>query len=124
MPTADGRDKSLAASRARLARMVGRDATDADDAAWRDLAAWFAEAQLRQLGDAAMLVASRGAAGGIGADAVLVGAGVGQHVVQCLAQRLGRGYVAFADLLDEAARAWIGHCAPAIAVALLADQPA
>ena len=39
MGTADGRDKTVEASRARLARMVGADAADADDAAWHALAA-------------------------------------------------------------------------------------
>ena len=47
MPTADGREKTVAASRARLARMVGRDAASAPAATWQALAAWFAEAQLR-----------------------------------------------------------------------------
>ncbi len=121
MPTADGRDKSPAASRARLARMVGRDAADASDAAWHDLAGWFAEVQLRQLADAAMLIASRRS---ISAEAKLVGAGVGRYVAARLAQRLGRGYVEFAELAGESARAWLGHCAPAVAVALLGDQTA
>ena len=120
MPAADGRDKSPAASRARLARMVGRDAGDADDAAWRGLAAWFAEAQLRRLADAAMLIASRG---GIGEGAVLVGAGVGQHVAARLAGRLGRDYVAFAALLGDGAGQNAGNCAPAAALALLAVTP-
>ena len=60
MPTADGRDKTVAASRARMARMVGRDAADADDATWTALARWFAEAQMRTITDAAMLVLSQG----------------------------------------------------------------
>ncbi len=59
MATADGREKTIAASRGRLARMVGRDAGDASPEAWRALAAWLAEAQLRQVMDAASLVLSR-----------------------------------------------------------------
>src|ERR1700736_1267518 len=47
MDAADGREKTKAASRARLARMVGRDSGEADDAAWVSLAQFFAEAQLR-----------------------------------------------------------------------------
>ena len=39
MATADGREKSFAASCARLARMVGRDAADASEAQWHALAA-------------------------------------------------------------------------------------
>ena len=34
MPTADGRAKTIGASRARLARMLGSDASDADDQTW------------------------------------------------------------------------------------------
>ena len=47
MPTADGREKTVEASRARLARMIGREADDADAPEWDGLAAWFAEAQIR-----------------------------------------------------------------------------
>ena len=60
MATADGREKSAAASRARLARMIGHEAEDAPDAAWEALAAWFAEAQIRDITDAAYLRLSRG----------------------------------------------------------------
>ncbi len=119
LTSADGRDKSLAASRARLARMVGRDATNASDTDWRDLAAYFAEAQLRQIADAAMLLISRGA---VIPEARLVSAGIGRHVIVRLADRLGRDCADFADLLDESARTRLSDCAPAIAVALLADQ--
>ena len=59
MSTADGREKTVEASRARLARMVGREADEGADAEWTGLAAWFAEAQLRQIADAALLRLSR-----------------------------------------------------------------
>jgi len=59
MASADGRAKTAEASRARLARMVGRDAADANAASWRALAAWFAEMQLRDIEDGARLVLSR-----------------------------------------------------------------
>lgn len=121
MPAADGREKTAAASRARLARMVGRDAGDMTEAAWRDLAAWFAEAQLRRIADGALLALSRTA---LARDAPVVAAGVGGHLAARLAERLGRGCVAFADLAeaDAAARDWAGSCAPAVAVALLAAE--
>src|SRR5207253_172648 len=45
MTTADGRPKTLAASRARLARMLGRDADERQQ--WTVPARWFAEAQIR-----------------------------------------------------------------------------
>jgi probable H4MPT-linked C1 transfer pathway protein len=118
MATTDGRDKTIAASRARLARMVGRDAAEADDAAWERLAAWFAEAQMRAVIDGAMLVSSAGRAR---RDAPIVGAGIGAGVVREIARRLGRAFVAFESLLDVApqARAAASPCAPAAALALL-----
>jgi probable H4MPT-linked C1 transfer pathway protein len=118
MPTADGREKTPAASRARLARMVGCDASDAAEADWTALAQWFAEAQLRQIADAAMLVASRTP---LDAAVPVVGAGIGGRVAEQLAHRLARDYVAFDTLLDVAAhaRADARCCAPAAALALL-----
>lgn len=119
MPSADGRAKTLAASRARIARMVGRDAADAPDRVWHDLAAWFAEMQLRQLHDSALLVLSHGS---LAQDAPIIGAGIGICILQSLATRLGRRYLTFADLMPTAtAREWIDRCAPAVAVGLLAD---
>ena len=56
MATADGREKTVAASRARLARMLGSDASDANDETWTLVARWFAESQLRAIADAATLV--------------------------------------------------------------------
>jgi uncharacterized hydantoinase/oxoprolinase family protein len=118
MSTADGRDKTVAASCARLARMVGRDAADADAAAWEALAAWFAEAQLRAIIDGAMLVLS---AGRLAHDAPVVGAGIGSGIARAVAHRLGRAFIAFETLLDAApqAREAASLCAPAAALALL-----
>jgi (4-(4-[2-(gamma-L-glutamylamino)ethyl]phenoxymethyl)furan-2-yl)methanamine synthase len=122
MTTADGRAKTVAASRARLARMVGRDAGDADDAAWRLLAQWFAEAQIREVSDGALLVLSRAR---LPDDAPVVGAGIGNSVLREVARRLGRTYVAFETLLDvaPAARERASHCAPAAALAALTSLP-
>ncbi|HLN08807.1 MAG TPA: hydantoinase/oxoprolinase family protein [Xanthobacteraceae bacterium] len=121
MTTADGRDKTRGSSRARLARIVGRDAADLDDAAWLELARWFAEAQMRTVTDAAMLVLSRGH---LPADAAVVGAGIGETVLHELARRLGRPYVSFVSFLDVApdTARWASHCAPAAALAVLASQ--
>jgi probable H4MPT-linked C1 transfer pathway protein len=122
MPTADGREKTPAASRARLARMVGRDAADADDWQWRGLARWLAEAQLHAVADGAMLVLSRA---NLDPDAPVVGAGTGIAVIAELARRLGRAYVPFEGLLDAppAVRTRASHCAPAAALAVLASHP-
>ena len=53
-PSADGKEKTVAGSIARLARMVGRDAADLLPGEWRDVAAWFSERQLRMVHDAAV----------------------------------------------------------------------
>jgi probable H4MPT-linked C1 transfer pathway protein len=118
MPTADGRAKTPVASRARLARMVGRDAGDGQD--WTALARWFAEAQIRTITDAALLVLSRAELPG---EAPIVAAGIGGAVIREVSRRLGRTCLGFESLLDVAprARAAASHCAPAAALALLAS---
>jgi uncharacterized hydantoinase/oxoprolinase family protein len=115
MTTADGREKTIAASCARLARMVGREADDAAAADWRALAGWFAEAQTRDICDAAWLRLSRG---DLGADAPVVAAGIGESIVTEVARRLGRSCRTFSALFDAPAEA--SQCAPAAAVAVLA----
>lgn len=119
MATADGRDKTAEASRARLARMVGCDAGDADDATWHRLALWFAEAQARTVTDAAMLVMSARAI----TSAPIAAAGIGLTVVAEVARRLRCACTSFAELVDVAPEATIGvcHCAPAAALAVLAS---
>jgi probable H4MPT-linked C1 transfer pathway protein len=119
MMTADGRDKTIEASRARLARMVGADAADIDAPAMVVLAQWFAEAQMRAILDAAMLVISSAA---LPAEAPIVGAGIGTAIIQEVARRLRRPYVAFDSLIDASpdSRVAAAHCAPAAALALLA----
>ena len=118
MATADGRGKTVEASCARLARMIGRDAADAPLAEWQKLAAWFAAAQMRGVEDAARLVASRA---DLPASAPLVCAGIGRGQVRKLGARLGRVCIDFDDLVDAApeARAGASDCAPAVAVAVL-----
>ncbi|MCI0466640.1 MAG: H4MPT-linked C1 transfer pathway protein [Beijerinckiaceae bacterium] len=119
MEPADGREKTAAASRARLARMTGRESTDASDAAWEGLARYFAEAQLRELMDAASLVLSRGI---LPANAPFAGAGTGRELVREIAARLRRPYIDFSDFITAApdARSMACSCAPASAIALLA----
>ena len=98
MATADGRAKTVEASHARLARMVGADAEDITPQAMISLARWFAEAQIRAIIDAAMLATS---AVTVPADAPIVGAGIGTEVVQDVARRLNHPFVAFDELIDE-----------------------
>ena len=117
MATADGREKTIEASRARLARMIGREADDASDPEWDGLAAWFAEAQIRAIADAASLRLSRR---DVPIAAPVVAAGIGEGVVAEIARRLQRPCVGFSSLF--AAPADASHCAPAVAVALLAAE--
>jgi (4-(4-[2-(gamma-L-glutamylamino)ethyl]phenoxymethyl)furan-2-yl)methanamine synthase len=119
VPTVDGRPKSIEASRARLARLVGRDAADASPAEWDALARFFANAQMRRIEDQIALLASRGA---FEEDAPVVGAGIGRGLVAGLAERAGRGFRSFDEFIPAApqARSAAGDCAPACAVALLA----
>jgi (4-(4-[2-(gamma-L-glutamylamino)ethyl]phenoxymethyl)furan-2-yl)methanamine synthase len=121
MPTADGRAKTIEASRARLARMIGHDAGDASDAAWSGLAQWLAEAQIRTIVDGAMLVLSTAA---MPAEAPVVSAGIGEAVVREVARRLGRRCIDIGTLFDAVpeARARAAQCAPAAALALIASR--
>ncbi|MEW5789297.1 MAG: hydantoinase/oxoprolinase family protein [Pseudomonadota bacterium] len=121
--SADGGPKTVAASRTRLARMVGRDAAELPEAAWTELAAWFADAQLTRMARAARQVLSRTL---LRADAPLVTAGTGAFLGERLAARLGRPTLAFPALLGEHADPeQSGWCAPAIAVGWLLreDRP-
>lgn len=121
-PAADQQGKSLAESAARLARMLGRDADDADFIAWKALAHFLARRQLVQIeADARVLIEREG----LGSDAPVIGAGCGRFLAETLAARLARPYRDFADLIDCDADAWdmASTCAPAVAVALLASAP-
>lgn len=115
--TADGREKTVPASTARLARMIGRDASELGPAEWQRVAAWFSEQQLRSLHDAAFL-----AGGKLPNTAPIVGAGIGRWQVRRLAERLGRRFIDFADIIpaDDDVRSEASAAAPAAAVALLA----
>ena len=118
MATADGREKTVEASRARLARMIGREAEEGAASEWNGLAAFLAEAQIRQIADAAALRLSRD---DVALDAPVVAAGVGEAMAAEVARRLRRPCVGFSALIEGPAEA--SHCAPAVAVALLgADE--
>ena len=57
-------------------------------------------------------------------DAPVIGAGCGRFIAKDLAERLGRPYYDFAELIDCApdARDMAATCAPAVAVGLLAER--
>ncbi len=118
--TADGRDKGERASMRRLARMLGTDLDAGDSRDWFNLAAFIMDRQI----DTLCMACHRQISKGLPSGAPLIGAGVGRFLVKRLAQRLDRTYV---DIDDCFARpSWGGmpaaDCAPAVAVALLAQR--
>ncbi|MBI1206009.1 MAG: hypothetical protein GC191_01835 [Azospirillum sp.] len=122
-PSADGRDKSPEASARRLLRQIGWDFSADRMEAVRDLARYLAECQLRRIHDAAARVVSGTA---LGAEACLVGCGVGRFLAVPLAVRLGlSGMVEFGDLFDASPelRRRAGDCAPAAVLALAHAPP-
>jgi probable H4MPT-linked C1 transfer pathway protein len=115
--TADGRGRSASESAARLARLFGRDLSDAPLAGWRVAAGFFRERQLDRLGLALARHQSR-AQGNIER---LIGAGSGRFLVADLAERHKLDYIDFADLVSDTtlAAAVVAGCAPAVSLALL-----
>jgi probable H4MPT-linked C1 transfer pathway protein len=118
--TADGKDKSMASSTARLARMLGRDADEGSAGDWRAAAAYAREMQLRSIHDGALQVLSKAALSG---SAPVVAAGIGAADVAGIAARLERPVVSFADVADAEGDLafWAAACAPPVALALMPD---
>ena len=121
-PSADGRGKDAAATRQRLARMIGRDADEAGPGEWLALAQRWRQAQLREIGGQLARVC---AAAGLPASAPVIGAGCGAFLAARLAQRAGRPFLRYAQVAlpvpaDAALASWADVCAPAVSVALLA----
>jgi probable H4MPT-linked C1 transfer pathway protein len=120
-PTPDLMGKSTQESAARLARMLGRDLEDAGLLAMIDVARHFAACQVAEIeGAAEALLACHE----IAAEAPVIGAGCGRFIARQIAQRLGRPYYDFAELIDcpPDAREMAAVCAPAVAVGLLAER--
>ncbi len=117
-PTPDLAGKSIEESAARLARMLGRDLNDAGLLAFIDIARHFADCQVAEIEMAARTLIAREE---LEEDAPVIGAGCGCFIAQNVAQRLGRSYYDFAELIDcvPQARTMAATCAPAVAVALL-----
>jgi (4-(4-[2-(gamma-L-glutamylamino)ethyl]phenoxymethyl)furan-2-yl)methanamine synthase len=118
-PAADGRGKTAEESRARLARMIGRDAAEASESAWRHLAEFFVRRQTRQIEEAVELVLSGVT---MPAEAPIVGAGTGRFLAAEVARRLSRRYLAFDETVRFAGNtlaAAPADLAPAVSVALL-----
>ncbi len=118
-PAPDLKGKSKAESAARLARMLGRDASEAPFEAWVDLAAFFARLQVSELIEAGRALANREA---LAPDEPVIGAGCGRFLARRLAADLGHPYRDFSDIVEAEPRTreMGARCAPAVAVALLA----
>ncbi len=119
--TADGKGKSVPESLQRLARMLGYDAADGLLEEWRTAAAYVRDAQLRSIHDGALQVLSDRP---IPVAAPVIAAGLGASEVIEIARRLGRSCQKFAEFDGAAPNCTDAatHCAPAVAVALLASS--
>lgn len=120
-PAVDGGEKTTFASARRLARAIGRDVESAPIAAWHRLAAWLARAQARRIEDACDRLLSRG---DLGDGAPIVVAGAGRFLAPRLAGLCDRPVIQFGRLLPVIESEWerAGDCAPALAVAWLAQH--
>ncbi len=119
--TADGKGKSVAESRVRLARMLGQDAELMSGEALRHVASFIREEQRRSIADGAMQVLS---AAELPATAPVIAAGIGAGEAKRVALQLDRPCFPFGALVGapDALRQQATHNAPAVAVALLAAQ--
>ncbi|KIG10199.1 hydantoinase/oxoprolinase family protein [Caballeronia concitans] len=123
--SADNGPKTEAASRARIARMIGRDAGDASADEWRRFALAWRHEQLRTLEASLARVSAQHASS---MRAPIIGAGCGRFLAEALARQEARGYIDFARLAgvsnaDDERAEWASTCAPSVAVALLASSP-
>ena len=118
--TLDGRGKSVEDSVARFARCFGRDAGDGSADDWRTSARDIAD---RQMSDVRSAVTNVLAVVGLPSHAPTVAAGVGAPQIETLARMLGRETLRFGSLAAATpdCEAWATRCAPAVAVALLAQ---
>ena len=118
--TLDGRGTSVEESVARIARCFGRDAGDALFEDWRSAARDIAD---RQFADVRAAVNDVVATSPLSPGAPIVTAGVGAAQIETIAHALGRQTLRFGTLANAAPNCeeWATRCAPAVAVALLAQ---
>ncbi|MFI4931723.1 MAG: hydantoinase/oxoprolinase family protein [Burkholderiales bacterium] len=124
-PSADHAAKDVAATCARLARMIGLDARDASAEQWLAFAQDWRAQQVAELRGQLDRVS---AAFGLRAPALLVGAGCGAFLLPALAPAgwrclsYGRDVVRLAPQATPGTREWAEVCAPSVAVAALFDR--
>jgi len=119
--TADGANKTVTASAARLARMIGCEKGEFSMSEWKDLAFALRKQQILRIQQAiqSQLVRIDNAD-----EIILVGAGIGRFLVQEIAQNLQLAYVDFDRFFKTKeinSEMQISDCAPAVAVACLAQ---
>jgi probable H4MPT-linked C1 transfer pathway protein len=122
--TADGAAKTIHDSARRVARMIGRDLSDAPHPAWLELARSFRQMQLDLLKAAALRQLSRCQ---LEPDAPLIGAGTGSFLVAALASQLGRPFIEIGSLIkgyNDHSQRWASVCLPAYAVARMLNKNA
>jgi probable H4MPT-linked C1 transfer pathway protein len=116
---ADNGGKDAASTIRRLSRMIGHDARDASEQAWRSFAREWRGALVRRVRESMdrMTVAVD-----LSPDAVVVGAGCGSFIAEELAATVGRRYAPFDGIAnaDPDCADWVRACAPCAAVAMLA----
>ncbi len=122
-PAADNGPKDDAATRRRLARMIGMDERDAPPSDWLAFALTWRAEQIGILAGQLERVLERAR---LPADAPLVSAGCGDFLAAELAVRLRRPLCAFASDVarlgpgvSSATARWAQVCAPSVAVAVL-----
>jgi (4-(4-[2-(gamma-L-glutamylamino)ethyl]phenoxymethyl)furan-2-yl)methanamine synthase len=121
--TADGAEKSVAASAKRLARMIGCDYHDAELNRWEKLAQNLRQQQIERIQIACEKQLSRIR---LPDHAPLIGAGIGRFLVNEIASNLARPYVDYSDLFSNSVNQLNVHnaadCAAAAALACLVSQ--
>lgn len=124
-PAADGAGKDPAATRQRIARMIGLDARDASDVEWLDLAhAWRA----RQVAELRSQFERVRSLHGLQRRLAVVAAGCGAFLVDDVAQDVevrldyGRDIAPTADEAGPDVAVWATVCAPSVAVAALHEH--
>jgi probable H4MPT-linked C1 transfer pathway protein len=119
--TADRRGLTPAECMRRLARMLGRDAVEGTPAQWIALAHHIAEVHLHSLRSAIERVLSRFPDN---SAMRIIGAGCGRFAVREIARQMHYPYVDIGELLraSPTMRDIAAACAPAVAVARLAER--
>ncbi|MEE8252534.1 MAG: hypothetical protein V3R17_01230, partial [Hyphomicrobium sp.] len=118
--TSEQRGKTLDESAARFARSLGHDSADAALDDWRDAARDIADQQMRAIQEACSQVLTETP---LPDDAPVIAAGIGVSLIETLAKKLARPCRTFGNLANatDDCRLWATRCAPAAAIALLAE---